>query len=204
MEALHAALAERNLPMLDAPVSGGVLGAEAATLSIMVGGDAAVFERAKPVLSAMGTNLFHCGPIGNGCVVKVCNNISGESYAVITSEVLSLGVTAGVDLQTLASVISVSTGTNIRLVNTFPNRAFKGRFENPGFSAALSAKDTGLALDLAHELDVPMAVGEVVGREMREVMERGWGGLDFDVVARLQEERTGISCVLPDAGALRG
>jgi 3-hydroxyisobutyrate dehydrogenase-like beta-hydroxyacid dehydrogenase len=158
----------------------------------MVGGDAEVFEAVKPALSAMGTKLFHCGDIGSGSVVKLCNNIAGQALALITAEVLTLGVRAGVELGTLAEVIGASTGTNSRLTRTFPRRVFPRKFENPGFSAFLSAKDTRLALDLAHELDVPMQVGECVGKDMDEVMARGWGGLDFDVVARLQEERSGI------------
>lgn len=189
---IAAALAENNIKMLDAPVSGGINGAEAGTLSIMAGGDREVFDAVQPVLAAMGTKLFHCGPIGSGSVVKLCNNIAGQSYAVITAEVLTLGVKAGVDLKTLASVIGVSTGTNGRLTNTFPRRVFRRQWENPGFSAFLSAKDTRLALDLAHEVGVPMAVGEAVGHDMDEVMARGWGGLDFDIVARIQEERTGV------------
>jgi 3-hydroxyisobutyrate dehydrogenase-like beta-hydroxyacid dehydrogenase len=167
----------------------------------MVGGDAAVFEAVKPVLGAMGTKLFHCGAIGRGSVVKLCNNIAGQAYAVITAEVLTLGVKAGVDLATLADVIGASTGTNTRLTRTFPRRVFPRKFENPGFSAYLSAKDTRLALDLAHELGIPMRVGEAVGSDMDEVMARGWGPLDFDVVARIQEERTGIVLELAEAGA---
>jgi 3-hydroxyisobutyrate dehydrogenase len=197
VRSIAAALAEKGIPMLDAPVSGGVAGAEAGTLSIMAGGDKAVFDAVQPVLSAMGTKLFHCGPIGAGSVVKLCNNIAGQAYALITAEVLTLGVKAGVDLKTLATVIGVSTGTNTRLTNTFPRRVFRREFENPGFSAFLSAKDTRLALDLAHELGIPMAVGEAVGRDMQEVMDRGWGHLDFDVVARIQEDRTGIVLELP-------
>jgi len=185
-------LATSGIRMLDAPVSGGVEGAEAGTLSIMVGGDVDAFEAVKPVLSAMGTRLFHCGDIGSGSVVKLCNNIAGQALALITAEVLTLGVRAGVDLKTLAEVIGNSTGTNTRLTRTFPRRVFPRKFENPGFSAFLSAKDTRLALDLAHELNVPMQVGEAVGADMDEVMRRGWGALDFDVVARLQEERAGV------------
>jgi 3-hydroxyisobutyrate dehydrogenase len=197
VRSIAAALAEKGIAMLDAPVSGGVAGAEAGTLSIMAGGEKAVFDAVQPVLSAMGTKLFHCGPIGAGSVVKLCNNIAGQAYALITAEVLTLGVKAGVDLKTLATVIGVSTGTNTRLTNTFPRRVFRREFENPGFSAFLSAKDTRLALDLAHELGIPMAVGEAVGRDMQEVLDRGWGHLDFDVVARIQEDRTGIVLELP-------
>jgi 3-hydroxyisobutyrate dehydrogenase len=195
-------LAAQGIRMLDAPVSGGVEGAEAGTLSIMVGGEPEVFATVKPVLAAMGTKLFHCGAIGNGSVVKLCNNIAGQSYALITAEVLTLGVRAGVDLATLAEVIGTSTGSNTRLTRTFPRRVFPRMFENPGFSAYLSAKDTRLALELAHDLGVPMQVGEAVGSDMDEVMARGWGPLDFDVVARLQEERAGVVLELKQEGAM--
>jgi 3-hydroxyisobutyrate dehydrogenase len=189
---LAAELEKKGIRMLDAPVSGGVEGAEAGTLSIMVGGDRDVFEAVTPALAAMGTKLFHCGDIGSGSVVKLCNNIAGQALALVTAEVLTLGVKAGVELGTLAEVIGASTGANTRLTRTFPRRVFPRKFENPGFSAFLSAKDTRLALDLAHELNVPMQVGECVGKDMDEVMARGWGPLDFDVVARIQEERAGV------------
>lgn len=197
---LAAELATHGIRMLDAPVSGGVEGAEAGTLSIMVGGDPDVFEAVKPVLSAIGTKLFHCGGIGNGSVVKLCNNIAGQAYALITAEVLTLGMRAGVELGTLAEVIGASTGSNTRLTRTFPRRVFPRMFESPGFSAYLSAKDTRLALDLAHELNVPMQVGEAVSADMDEVIARGWGPLDFDVVARLQEERAGVVMELAQQG----
>ncbi|MGH2468483.1 MAG: NAD(P)-dependent oxidoreductase [Chloroflexota bacterium] len=195
---LSALLKEKGIDMLDAPVSGGVGGAENGTLSIMCGGEKAVYERVQPVLSAMGTKLFHCGASGAGSVVKLCNNIAGQAHAVIMGEVLSLGVRAGVELKTLASVIAVSTGTNSRLTGSFPRRLFRRQFEHPGFSAYLSHKDTHLALDLAHELGVPLAMGEVVGSDMDEVIERGWGSLDFDIVARIQEDRAGVELKLTD------
>jgi 3-hydroxyisobutyrate dehydrogenase len=188
---------ERDITMLDAPVSGGVEGAEAGTLSIMVGGDEATFERLRPVLSSVGDKLFYCGSIGAGSVVKLCNNICGASYGLILGEALTLGVKAGVDLETLASVIGASTGTSNRLTRRFPRFLFKRNFE-PGFSAALSAKDTRLALDLAEEVGVPMPLGTVIGREMEEVLARGWGDLDFDASVRLQEERTGVTLELPE------
>jgi 3-hydroxyisobutyrate dehydrogenase len=194
---LEPLLKERGISMLDAPVSGGVEGAEAGTLSIMVGGDEETFERLRPVLSSIGDKLFYCGAIGAGSVVKLCNNICGASYGLILGEALTLGVKAGVDLATLTSVIGASTGTSNRLTRRFPRFLFKRNFE-PGFSAALSAKDTRLALDLAGEVGVPMALGSVIGREMEEVLARGWGDLDFDASVRLQEERTGIVLELPE------
>ncbi len=181
----------KGVGMLDGPVSGGVTGAEKGTLSIMVGGDRATYDRVEPVLKNIGAKLFHCGGIGNGSVTKLCNNIMGQGYAVIIAEALTLGVKAGVDLQTLVDVISVSTGTSPRMTSHFKDYLFKGNF-TPMFSVGLSAKDTRLAVELAHELGVPMAMGEVVHQDMQQALAMGLADLDFDAVAMVQEERTGI------------
>jgi 3-hydroxyisobutyrate dehydrogenase len=188
---LAAQLAGREIAMLDAPVSGGVEGAEAGTLSVMAGGDEATFERMKPLLSTFGSKLFYCGGIGNGSVVKLCNNICSAVNAVIAAEALTLGVRAGVDLKTLVEVIGASTGSSSRLTNRFTRYLLKRNF-TPGFSAGLSAKDTRLALDLAQELDLPMQAGELAMRELEAVLARGWADLDVDVLGRLQEERAGV------------
>jgi 3-hydroxyisobutyrate dehydrogenase len=189
---LNAAFAERGIAMLDAPVAGGVEGAEAGTLSVMVGGDRAAFDRVEPVLKAIGTRIFYCGPSGNGSVVKLCNNLSSQAQIAAAGEILSLGVKAGVDLEILAGVIAVSTGTCRAIAQTFPKQLFPRNFENPGFSTLLSAKDTHLALELAHELNVPMPIGEIVERDKQEALRRGWGALSPDVFVRLQEERAGV------------
>jgi 3-hydroxyisobutyrate dehydrogenase len=195
-----AELAKKGIGMIDAPVSGGVTGAEAGTLSIMVGGDRNLFEKMIPFLSAIGSEdkIHHCGDIGAGDVVKLCNNLVGIAVPVISAEVLTLGVKAGVDLKTLVEVIGVSTGANRWITGTFPRTVFRRQFEPAFFSAALSSKDTHLALDLAHELGVEMSMGEVVGRDFEYVLEQGWGELNFDAVVRAQEDRTRITLQLPE------
>ena len=130
---LCAAFAEKGITMLDAPVAGGVTGAEAGTLSIMVGGDQETFERIRPVLSAIGKRLFYCGGSGNGAIVKLCNNLSSQAQIAAAGEILSLGVKAGVDLEILASAIGQSTGTCRAIVDTFPKQLFVRHFEDPGF-----------------------------------------------------------------------
>src|SRR5579859_2881774 len=190
---LSATFAERGIAMLDAPVAGGVIGAESGTLSVMVGGDRAAFDRVEPLLKAIGTRVFYCGPSGNGSIVKLCNNLCSQAQIAAAGEILSLGVKAGVDLETLAGVIGVSTGTCRAIVETFPKQLFRRNFENPGFSSFLSAKDTHLALELAHELGVPMEIGEIIERDKQEALRRGWGALSPDVFVRLQEERAGVT-----------
>jgi len=198
---LHALFQERGIQMLDAPVAGGVEGASAGTLSVMVGGDRATFERLQPVLSAIGTKLFYCGPSGNGAITKLCNNLSSQAQISAAGEILTLGVKAGVDLETLAEVIGASTGSCRAITTTFPRQLFRRNFENPGFSTILSAKDTHLAIELAHELNVPMPIGELVEQDKQEALNRGWGALSPDVSVRLQEERAGVVLELAPATA---
>jgi 3-hydroxyisobutyrate dehydrogenase len=201
---LCAAFAERGIQMLDAPVAGGVEGAAAGTLSVMVGGDRATFDRVEPLLKAIGTRVFYCGPSGNGAIVKLCNNLSSQAQIAAAGEILTLGVKAGVDLEVLAGVIGVSTGTCRAIVHTFPKQLFRRNFENPGFSSFLSAKDTHLALELAHELGVPMDIGEIIERDKQEALRRGWGPLSPDVFVRLQEERAGVVLELAPVAAAGG
>src|ERR1051326_3667494 len=189
---LHAAFAERGISMLDAPVAGGVVGAEAGTLSVMVGGDRETFDRVQPVLSAFGARLFYCGPSGNGAITKLCNNLCSQAQIAVAGEILSLGVKAGVDLEILASAIGQSTGTCRAIVDTLPKQLFRRHFEDPGFTSILSAKDTHLAIELAHEIGVPMPIGEIVENDKQEALRRGWGPLSPDVFVRLQEERAGV------------
>ena len=195
---LHDVCAEQGVNVLDSPVSGGVYGAAAATLAVMVGGDETIFNRMKPTLDAIGSHVVYCGPIGNGMVCKICNNTLSMGIGVLMTEVLTLGVKAGVDLSVLADVIANSSGGNRRLVEKFPRYLFKGNFE-PGFATALAAKDVRLGTDLGREYGVPMDLANLVDMRHVEAMFRGWGPEDSDAVSKLQEEKAGIQLRLPEA-----
>ena len=188
---IHDICAERGVTVLDAPVSGGVYGAAAATLAVMVGGDQAVYNRMKPTLDAIGSHVVYCGPIGNGMVCKICNNLLSMGIGVLMTEALTLGVKAGVDLATLADVIANSSGGNRRLTEKFPRYLFKGNFE-PGFATALAAKDVRLATDLGREYGIPMELSNLVDQRHVEAMFRGWGPEDSDAVSKIQEEKAGV------------
>ena len=194
---IHDTLAERGVTVLDAPVSGGVYGAAAGTLAVMVGGDKAVFDRMKPTLDAIGSHVVYCGPIGNGMVCKICNNLLSMGIGVLMTEALTLGVKAGVDLATLADVIANSSGGNRRLVEKFPRYLFQGNFE-PGFATALAAKDVRLATDLGREYGIPMELSNLVDQRHVEAMFRGWGPEDSDAVSKIQEEKAGVQLRLPN------
>ncbi|MDA0735063.1 MAG: NAD(P)-dependent oxidoreductase [Chloroflexi bacterium] len=194
---IHDVCAERGVTVLDAPVSGGVYGAAAATLAVMVGGDKAVYDRMKPTLDAIGSHVVYCGPIGNGMVCKICNNLLSMGIGVLMTEALTLGVKAGVDLATLADVIANSSGGNRRLTEKFPRYLFKGNFE-PGFATALAAKDVRLATDLGREYGIPMELSNLVDQRHVEAMFRGWGPEDSDAVSKIQEEKSGVQLRLLD------
>jgi len=180
-------------------LAGGTGGAEKATLSIMVGGSEDVYNQVHPVLSALGNKIFYCGEIGAGSVVKLCNNIAAQGYNMVLGEVLTMGVKAGVELKTLATVIGSSTGTVQRLVNAYPTGLFRRAFLPAPFSLILSNKDTRLALELSHEVDVPMQVGEAVYKDQMELLARGLGEESTDALVKMQEERSGITLEVDEA-----
>lgn len=193
---LHQTCAQKGVVMLDTPVSGGVYGAAAGTLAVMVGGDERVFRRIKPALDAIGRHVVYCGPIGNGSVCKICNNLLSMGTGVLLAEALTLGVKAGVDLAVLADVIANSSGSCRRLTDKHPRFLFKGNFE-PGFATALAAKDVRLATDLGREYGIPMELSNLIDQRHVEAMHRGWGAEDSDAVARIQEEKAGVQLRLP-------
>ncbi|WP_237066982.1 3-hydroxyisobutyrate dehydrogenase [Microbulbifer guangxiensis] len=151
---LIAAAGERGIRAIDAPVSGGTAAAAAGTLSFMCGGEASAVEAARPVLSAMGANIFHAGPAGCGQVAKICNNMLLAIHMIGTAEALQLGVDNGLDPKVLSDIMKASSGDNWSLdkYNPFPgvmegvpaSRGYSG-----GFSVALMLKDLGLAMDTA-------------------------------------------------------
>ena len=193
---IHQVCQEKGVIVMDAPVSGGVYGAVAGSLAVMVGGDEAIFNRIKPVLDAMGSHVVYCGLIGSGMVCKICNNMISMGAGVLLAEALSLGVKAGVDLAILADVIANSSGSCPRLTERFSRFLFKGNFE-PGFAANLAAKDVRLATDLGRELGVPMEVSNIIDQWYVEALFRGWGPQDADAVAKIQEEKAGVQLRIP-------
>jgi 3-hydroxyisobutyrate dehydrogenase len=194
---LAAAGAERGIVVLDAPVSGGVFGAESGRLAVMVGGDRAAFDRCKPMFDAIGDHVVYCGTSGAGSATKLVNNMISLSLNILLGEALSLGVKAGVELETLVDVIQSSSGSTWKLGNNYPKFLFKGNFE-PGFALDLGAKDLRLGTNLAKELGIPLDLANLVDQRFVEAQSRGWGKLHADVVVKLIEERTGVELRYPD------
>ena len=182
-----ARLKERGLRFLDAPVSGGVGGAAAGTLAIMVGGDAGDLDEARPALAAMGTNIIHVGAVGAGEVAKLCNNLISGSVLVAVAEAFRIGEAFGVDPQVLTSVIAKSSGATWVMENMHPvpgivETAASSRQYAPGFMTDLMAKDLGLAVSAAREKRVPVVVAPAAQQLYRMASSHGLGREDFSAV----------------------
>ena len=177
----------KGVHVLDAPVSGGVGGAEQATLCIMVGGDQSVYTSYKPVLDLIGEKVMYCGEQGMGAVCKIVNNLINLGNYVLVSEALTLGLKAGAQTEVMFEAISHSSG-NTECMQEFPGSLFRGNFE-PGFQLDLGAKDVGLATELGRQLRLPMELANIIEQRFTEARNRGWGQLASVSVARLQEER---------------
>jgi 3-hydroxyisobutyrate dehydrogenase len=149
--ALGDALKAKRVHMLDAPVSGAVVGARNGTLAIMVGGDPKIVERAKPLLAAMGNQIFHVGPLGAGHAVKALNNYLGAVGSLAGFEALLIAKAFGLDPKPMLEAINASTGRNSTTERKIPRDILTGTFGS-GFKLALMAKDVGIAAELARGL----------------------------------------------------
>jgi 3-hydroxyisobutyrate dehydrogenase len=186
-----AELAEQHgNTFVDAPVSGGTGGAAAGTLTFMVGASAAVYERVKPVLSAMGKNIVHCGDAGTGQVAKICNNLVLGITMAGVAEAMSLGEALGIDPKVLCDIINTSTGRcwSSDTYNPFPgviDTAPSSRGYTGGFGTDLMLKDLGLATDAAKFVRQPVYLGALAQQLYQTVSAHGAGRLDFSAVIKL-------------------
>ncbi len=177
--------AARGASMLDAPVSGGDVGAQEGTLSIMVGGDAAALERARPALEALGTRITHVGASGAGQVVKACNQVVVALTLEALGEALVLGAKAGVD--PAAIVEALGGGLAASRVLEVRGPKLLARDFAPGFKLDLHAKDLAIVLETARELGVALPGTAVVDQLFRAEQSRGHGDADNSSVVRALE-----------------
>jgi len=184
---VHKVAESHGHKMVDAPVSGGVLGAEAATLTFMVGGTEEAYKTALPILQLMGKNIVYCGGPGNGQVAKVCNNLVLGISMIGVSEAMNLGVRLGIDPKTLAGIFNTSSArcwssdTYNPVPGVLPNvpssRGYTG-----GFGADLMAKDLSLAVQAANTVKVPLILGGQANQFYNLLSCHGYGGKDFSSV----------------------
>lgn len=182
-----AAAAANGFPMVDAPVSGGIAAAAAGTLTFMVGGEAAAFERAKPVLSAMGKAVIHAGGPGNGQAAKICNNMLLGATMVATCEAFAMARKIGLDPQTFFDISSVSSGQSWSMTSYCPvpgvgpetpaDRDYQG-----GFAVGLMLKDLKLAMEAAQSVNASVPMGSTAEALYQMLANKGEGGRDFSLM----------------------
>ena len=184
--AVAKAAAERGVAALDAPVSGGDVGAQQGTLSIMVGGEAADLERARPLFEVLGKTIVHVGEAGAGQVVKACNQVVVAVTIAAVSEALVLGSKAGVDPERILDVLGGGLAAN--KVMEMRRRNFLEHDFTPGFRIDLHHKDLNIALESGDAYGVPLPVTGLVQQYMRALRAKGHGGDDHSGLLRLVEE----------------
>jgi 3-hydroxyisobutyrate dehydrogenase len=177
----------RGLAMVDAPVSGGTAGAEAATLTFMVGGEARDFEAARAVLAGMGRNIVHCGASGNGQVAKICNNMMLAIGMIATSEGMTLAAKLGMDPKVFAGIVNTSSGRcwSSDTYNPYPgvlDNAPASRGYSGGFGADLMLKDLTLVTEAAKSAKVPVLLGAIAQQVYQKHSADGHGSKDFSSI----------------------
>ena len=194
---VHALLAEKNIAMLDAPVSGGMEGAQTRDLLVMAGGDDAAFAHARPLLDAIAKRVIHTGAIGTGSIAKIMHNCASFTLDMLLAECWTAGVKAGIDAATIVRVFNeAALGQQMSMKVRLPATYLAGDFD-PRFSLALAKKDLGLAMDLARETKTPMRLASLCDQELTEAMAHGWADRDASIALTLQEQRAGTQVRVP-------
>jgi 3-hydroxyisobutyrate dehydrogenase-like beta-hydroxyacid dehydrogenase len=187
---LGETLAARGIAMLDAPVSGGTERATSGQLSIIAGGEAATFEACRDLFQAMGTHLFHVGPLGAGLAMKLVNNMLIQVNRVAVAEALVLGVKAGLDPRAIYDVIRVSTGTSFAFETGVPR--ILARDFSPGGTVDISYKDQELETAFAKQLGVPLLLANVTQQLYQMARAAGLNKEDGLAVVKILERLAGV------------
>lgn len=184
--------ADKGITMLDAPVSGGPTGARSGKLALYIGGEREAFERYKHVLDSLGDRVIRVGEIGAGSTAKIVHNLIALTTRMAVAEGMSLGIKAGLDPMELWNAVRQGAIGRARTLDTLAEKYLCGTYDQPTFALRLAYKDFNLAIDLAHEFDVPMPIGDVAHQDYQSAMARGWAELDSKIPMNLQNERAGI------------
>lgn len=190
VQSAAARLQERGIFYIDAPVSGGEVGATNATLSIMVGGPAEIVERCQPVLHAMGSSVYHVGQkVGDGQAVKMINQLMVCVHNAIAAEALIFGERAGLDREMLYEIITKSAG-NSWIFSDRGQRMVSEQFTPPKSALKILVKDLGFVMDTANAMGHPLLLGGVAHQLYKMAHTKGWDNLDDSILIRLMEEIT--------------
>lgn len=189
---LHQQAANRQISMIDAPVSGGVAAAAAGTLTFMVGGEQAAFEQARPILSAMGKNIIHAGAAGSGQAAKLCNNMILGISMIGVSEAFILARQLGLSDQKLFEIVNNASGQcwvmsqYAPVPGVLPNVPANRDYQ-PGFTAAMMLKDLKLSQHSAEQTAAQTPLGALATRCYQQFIDQGFGNLDFSAIIQFIE-----------------
>ncbi|MGL4207785.1 MAG: NAD(P)-dependent oxidoreductase [Candidatus Adiutrix sp.] len=186
-QALAEKVSQKGSFMVDAPVSGGVTGAENGTLTIMVGGAKADFAKAQVILKHLGQKIFHVGAVGAGQAIKLVNNLLLGANMAACAEALTLGKKLGLAPETMLEIISQSSGASYALTAKGEKFIFKGDFK-PGFAVDLQYKDLELAVKTAKSLGLPLPVGNLAQQLFEIARAKGFGREDISSIIKFFEE----------------
>ena len=189
---LNNAFSEKGAFMLDAPVSGGAVGARRGRLAIWVGGHKPSFERYQSMLQAMGDQVVHVGAIGTGLVTKLVNNCAAQATQAAIAEVFVLGVKAGADPLSLWEALRQGAAGRRRTFDGLIDEFLPAHYDPPNSALRIVHKDLMTATELARELDVPMRITALTLADVQEAMLRGWSERDSRSVMLLPQERVGV------------
>jgi 2-hydroxy-3-oxopropionate reductase len=188
-EKIYKILKEKGVESLDAPVSGGEVGAKKGTLSIMVGGQEDAFKRALPVFEVVGANMVHIGKPGAGQITKACNQIVVAVTIQAVAEAMTLAKKAGIDQEKVREAL-LGGFAQSRIMDLHGKRAIDHNFQ-PGFKVKLHRKDLGIALQTARELSLPLFTTAQVAQFMDALLAMGKGDLDHSALILLLEQLAG-------------
>jgi 3-hydroxyisobutyrate dehydrogenase-like beta-hydroxyacid dehydrogenase len=187
-----ALIAACGAHMVDCPVGKTAEHAVSGTLTLMAGGDADVVARVRSVLAAMGSDFFHCGPLGSGVTVKLVNNLLAASIHAANVEALVAGVAAGLAPELMLQVFRTTMAWNNSLANGMPKRGLAGNFA-PGFMVKLGQKDARLAVAMNAGLGLRTPLGEAALATLTECLAAGFGDDDVAAMLKLREQAAGVS-----------
>lgn len=190
---LHAAFLEMGMHFLDAPITGGAIGAQNGKLTIFVGGDKGSFERYSPVLRAMGDRLIHVGPSGTGIVTKLVNNCASQTTALVLAEIFALGLKAGAAPLPLWEALRSGAAGRRRMFDGMIDEFLPGKYSPPHAALSIYYKDMMLATELGRDLQVPMRFANLAFSDFTEAMARGLSEQDGRIAMSLPLERVGLS-----------
>lgn len=181
--------------VLDAPVASGQPGAARGIHEVMVGGAPAIFERAKPVLSAFGDQVIYAGPLGSGSICKLVHQMLNSTISQAIAEGLTLGVKAGVDVKSLWECVRRGMVGRMHVLHAqVPQNVFRNDYATDTFPLKLLRKDVGLATALGRELNVSLPLANITEQKLIEAMNRGWGDKSaYTVTFKLQEEAAQVA-----------